>query len=112
MPPFIVTLVTLNALYGLAGIISGGFPIANQFPEWFNVLGGGRIAIPGATNVDGIPCSDHSVDRIRDRVLCDGYTTIGRSIYATGGNAESARLSGIDVGKTKIICFITIQYWR
>ena len=46
----IVTLVSLNLLYGLAGILSGGYPIANQFPEWFNQLGGGRI---GGQN--GIP---------------------------------------------------------
>ena len=46
MPPFIVTLVSYNALYGLAGMVSEGFPIANQYPEWFNVLGGGRINIP------------------------------------------------------------------
>lgn len=110
MPPFIVTLVTLNALYGLAGIVSGGFPIANQFPEWFNYLGGGRIAIPGGGNVDGIPVPAIILLLAFGIVYyVMGYTTIGRSIYATGGNAESARLSGIDVGKTKIICFITIQ---
>jgi ribose/xylose/arabinose/galactoside ABC-type transport system permease subunit len=37
------------------------------------------------------------------------YTTTGRASYATGGNPESARLSGINVGKTKIIAFILIQ---
>ena len=31
-----------------------------------------------------------------------GYTTFGRAIYAVGGNAEAARLSGIDVGRIKI----------
>ncbi|BCY16785.1 sugar ABC transporter permease [Leptolinea sp. HRD-7] len=117
MPPFIVTLVTLNLLYGLAGIISQGFPIANQAPEWFNYLGGARIPIPdwlinalGGGNIDGIPVP--AIVLIISFGLVYyvmGYTTIGRSVYATGGNAESARLSGIDVGKTKIICFVTIQ---
>lgn len=117
MPPFIVTLVTLNALYGLAGIVSEGFPIANQYPEWFNFLGGARIPIPnwfvnflGGGNIDGIPVP--AIILLISFVIVYyvmGYTTIGRSVYATGGNAESARLSGIDVGKTKIICFITIQ---
>jgi ribose/xylose/arabinose/galactoside ABC-type transport system permease subunit len=117
MPPFIVTLVTLNALYGLAGIVSEGFPIANQYPEWFNFLGGARIPIPGwfvnllgGGNIDGIPVPA-IILLISFFIIyyVMGYTTIGRSVYATGGNAESARLSGIDVGKTKIICFITIQ---
>ncbi len=36
-------------------------------------------------------------------------TTIGRAVYAVGGNPESARLSGIDVGKTTIIFMIAVQ---
>ena len=117
MPPFIVTLVSLNALYGLAGMVSGGFPIANQYPDWFNVLGGSRIPIPGFVNsllgvdsIDGIPVP--VIVLLISFVVVYyimGYTTIGRAIYATGGNAESARLSGINVGRTKIICFIAVQ---
>jgi sugar transport system permease protein len=117
MPPFIVTLVSLNALYGLAGIVSGGFPIANQYPDWFNVMGGGRIPIPGfvssllgGVQIDGIPWPAVIL------LVCFfivyyimGYTTVGRAIYATGGNPESARLSGINVGRTKLICFIAVQ---
>ena len=38
-----------------------------------------------------------------------GYTTTGRATYAVGGNPESARLSGINVGKTKIFVFIAVQ---
>ncbi len=105
MPPFIVTLVSLNALYGLAGILSGGYPIANQFPDWFNQFGGGRIG-----GQDGIP--------IPAIILVVSFlvvwfimnnTTTGRATYAVGGNPESARLSGINVGKTKIIAFIIVQ---
>ncbi|HVP21788.1 MAG TPA: ABC transporter permease [Anaerolineaceae bacterium] len=117
MPPFIVTLVSLNALYGLAGMISGGFPIANQYPDWFNILGGGRIAIPsfinnllGVQSIDGIPYpAVVLVIAFLIVYYIMGYTTIGRAIYATGGNPESARLSGINVGRTKTICFIAVQ---
>jgi len=117
MQPFIVTLVTLGVLYGVGGIVSGGFPIANQYPTWFNVLGGGRINIPGwivrffgVNKIDGIPYP--AIVLILAYVLINyvmTYTTIGRSIYATGGNPESARLSGINVQKTKIFCFIMVQ---
>jgi sugar transport system permease protein len=117
MPPFIVTLVSYNALYGLAGMVSGGFPIANQFPEWFNVLGGGRLAIPdwvaklfGVASIDGIPYP--ALVLVLSFLIVFfimGYTTIGRAIYATGGNQESARLSGINVYRTKVICFIIVQ---
>ena len=105
MPPFIVSLVSLGALFGLAGILSGGFPVANQFPDWFNQLGGGRIGGP-----DGVP-----IPAIMLAVsflvvwFIMGYSTTGRATYAVGGNPESARLSGINVGKTKIFAFISVQ---
>lgn len=105
MPAFIITLASQYALQGLAGKLSDGFPIANQFPDWFNQLGGGRI---GGQN--GIP--------IPVIVLVVFYfvtwfflskTTTGRACYAAGGNREAARLSGINVGRTKIIAFIIVQ---
>jgi len=105
MPPFIVTLVSLNLLYGLAGILSGGYPIANQFPDWFNQLGGGRI---GGQNGIPIPAIVLVVSFLVVLFIMN-YTTTGRATYAVGGNPESARLSGINVGKTKIISFVIVQ---
>jgi ribose/xylose/arabinose/galactoside ABC-type transport system permease subunit len=105
MPAFIVTLVTWNALYGLAGLLSGGYPIANQFPEWFNQFGGGRIG-----GLGGIPIPALML------VVCFfialfilNSTTTGRSAYAIGGNPESARLSGINVFRTKTFAFVLVQ---
>jgi ribose/xylose/arabinose/galactoside ABC-type transport system permease subunit len=105
MPAFIVTLVTLNVFLGLAGRLSGGFPIANQFPEWFNQLGAGRIGGPNGIPIPAVilVASFFVVWFIME------YTTTGRAAYAVGGNPESARLSGINVGKTKIIAFMLVQ---
>ncbi len=104
MPAFIVTLASLYALYGLAGFLAP-YPIPNQYPAWFNLLGGARVGGP-----DGVPVPAVIL------FVCFlvvwfimGYTTTGRATYAVGGNPESARLSGINVGKTKIIAFIIIQ---
>jgi ribose/xylose/arabinose/galactoside ABC-type transport system permease subunit len=105
MHPFIITLVTLNVFLGLAGRLSGGFPIANQFPEWFNQLGGGRIGGPNGIPIPAIVL----VATFFIVWFIMGYTTTGRAAYAIGGNPESARLSGINVGKTKIIAFIIVQ---
>jgi ribose/xylose/arabinose/galactoside ABC-type transport system permease subunit len=103
--PFIITLVTMSIFLGLAGRLSGGFPIANQFPEWFNQLGGGRIG-----GQSGIPIPAIVLVAAFFIVwFIMEYTTTGRSAYAVGGNPESARLSGINVGKTKIIAFIIVQ---
>jgi ribose/xylose/arabinose/galactoside ABC-type transport system permease subunit len=105
MPAFIVTLVSLNALFGLSGILSGGFPIANQFPDWFNQFGMGRI---GGQNGIPIPAIVLLVAFLASLFILN-YTTTGRALYAVGGNPESARLSGINVGKTKIVAFIIVQ---
>ena len=105
MPSFIVSLASLYALQGLAGTLSGGFPIANQFPEWFNLLGGGRV---GGQDGIPIPAIVLLVCFLVVWFIMD-YTTTGRAAYAVGGNPESARLSGINVGRTKIIAFITVQ---
>lgn len=102
MPAFIVTLATLNIMYGLAGIICEGFPIANAFPDWFLQFGIGRVGVVP------IPAIILIVVFLAAHFLMT-YTTTGRSIYAIGGNAESARLSGINVFKTKIVVFSSVQ---
>jgi ribose/xylose/arabinose/galactoside ABC-type transport system permease subunit len=105
MPAFIVSLASLYALYGLAAILSGGYPIANQFPDWFNQLGMGRVG--GQAGIP-IPAIILAVSFLVVLFIM-GYTTTGRSTYAVGGNPESARLSGINVGGTKIFVFISVQ---
>ena len=103
MPAFIITLASLNLLYGLAGRLCGGFPIANAFPKWFTQLGTGSLF-----GVIPIP----AVILVIVFIICFfvmTFTTTGRSVYAVGGNAESARLSGIHVFRTKVIVFAAVQ---
>ena len=102
MPAFIVTLATLNAMYGLAGMICEGFPIANAFPQWFLKIGIGKVGVVPVPAIILIV-----VFIITHFVMT--YTTTGRSVYAIGGNTESARLSGIKVFKTKTIVFASVQ---
>ncbi len=103
MPAFIVTLASLNLLYGLAGMLCEGFPIANVFPDWFIWFGTGKIF-----GVIPVPAIILLIVFAACFFLMT-YTTTGRAVYATGGNAESARLSGINVFKTKIIIFAAVQ---
>ncbi|MCL4562180.1 MAG: ABC transporter permease [Chloroflexi bacterium] len=105
MPSFIATLASKFGLYGLAAILSGGYPIANQFPDWFNQIGGGRI---GGANGIPIPAIVLIISFLIILFIMNNTTT-GRAVYAVGGNKESARLSGIDVGKTTIIILIVVQ---
>ena len=102
MPSFIITLAMMNVLYGAAGIISKGFPVTT-LPKWFNVIGAGRLF-----NVVPVPAF---VLLIVFGVvfIIVGYTKLGRSIYAVGGNVEAARLSGINVTKVKMFVMMTVQ---
>jgi len=106
MPAFIVTLASLNLFFGFAGILSEGFPIANQFPAWFVQIGTGKLFL-GSVGIP-VPAIILLLFFFLFQFIMTSTTT-GRSIYAVGGNAEAARLSGVNVLKTKIIAFVAVQ---
>ncbi|WP_366922058.1 ABC transporter permease [Metallumcola ferriviriculae] len=97
VPAFIVTLAMMVAARGLALLVTDGRPVFN-LPAAFNWLGAGFI---GPFPVSGLLWL--LITLIAVLVLT--YTTFGRSLYAIGGNAESARLSGIRVERNIIIVF-------
>ncbi|MCK5566072.1 MAG: ABC transporter permease [Planctomycetes bacterium] len=95
VPTFITTLAWMTVLRGTAFLITNGFPVSN-FPDWYNYLGGGYLfGIP-------FPAIIFLIVFVIVSILMD-YTSFGRSVYAVGGNAEAARLSGINVKRVKII---------
>jgi len=102
IPAMIVTLAMQNVLFGIAAVISKGFPIVT-FPEWYSYIGSGRIfgQIP-------VPVVILVIMFIVTYFLLS-YTKFGRAAFACGGNAEAARLSGINVQKTKIQAMVLIQ---
>jgi len=90
IPPFIVTLSTMLVASGLAFMISENQSIY-QLPDSFVRLGRGAdlFGIPNAVLVMvGLYAAAH--------VLMTRMT-LGRYIYAVGGNAEAARLSGVPI---------------
>ncbi|MGI1691720.1 ABC transporter permease [Thermoanaerobacter uzonensis] len=101
MPSFIITLAMLNALYGAAAIISKGFPVTT-LPLWYSVLGAGQIfSIP-------VPAIILVLVFVVVSIIMNN-TKFGRAVYAVGGNAEAARLSGVDVRKVKITVMVVVQ---
>jgi ribose/xylose/arabinose/galactoside ABC-type transport system permease subunit len=102
MPSFIITLAMMNVLYGIAAIISKGFPVTS-LPQWYNVFGAGRVI-----NIIPVPVIILLIVFIVNYVMIN-YTKFGRSVYAVGGNAEAARLSGINVNRVKIIVMTAVQ---
>ena len=100
VPTFITTLALMAALRGGANLVTGSFPVT-PFPEWFFFLGSGYIfGVPFQALVFLIIFAI--------AFFFAKYTTFGRAVYAIGGNAESARLSGINVkGKRMAVMAIT-----
>jgi ribose/xylose/arabinose/galactoside ABC-type transport system permease subunit len=95
VPSFITTLALMTGLSGAAELITNGFPLT-PFPDWYNFIGGGYLAgVP-------FPALLFLLTFIVLQFLMN-YTSFGRSVYAVGGNAEAARLSGINVGRIKIV---------
>ncbi|MCK9169884.1 MAG: ABC transporter permease [Treponema sp.] len=89
IPPLIVTLSMMTILEGFAYIICKGIPIFG-FPKEFAIIGQGYIGpIP-------IPVIIMVVILLIGAVILNN-TYFGRYFYAVGGNAEAAKLSGINV---------------
>ncbi|MCB1347237.1 MAG: ABC transporter permease [Maritimibacter sp.] len=104
VPSFVLTLALFMMLRGAARQITNAFPIS-PFPAGFEFWGGGTIDILGL----GLPVPV----LIMLIVFVIFYivstrTVFGRSVYCVGGNEHAARLSGINVGKTRIISFMLV----
>lgn len=91
--PFIATLASSIIIRGIALAVTGGFLVSVKEPA-FRVLGNGQVA--------GIR---YPVFVWLGFVLFTGFllwrTRFGRYVYASGGNPEAARLSGVRVGLVK-----------
>lgn len=101
MPPLIVTLATLAIYRGLAlGLLKAHS--VHDFPEGFFWLGQGLVG----KGDWGLPTQlvlwfflailGH---------LALSHTSFGRGLYAIGGNEEAARLSGLPVGRLKVLAY-------
>ena len=97
IPPFIVTLGMMLVASGLAYILATGESI-NEVPDSFIRLGRGAdlLGIPNAVVLMLVMYGLAHVLMTR--------MVLGRYIYAVGGNAEAARLSGISV--RRVLMFV------
>jgi ribose transport system permease protein len=97
IPAFITTLAGLSAYRGLAFMFNNGSPVFEASdrlePLFYGTLGG--IPLPLIYIVLFFGASHWLMRRTR----------LGRSIYAVGGNAEAARLSGIKVRRIQLYAF-------
>ena len=106
--PFVATLGTLTLFGGMSLYISDGTTIFGRvIPEGFSQFG--RNGIPLGT-VDGVDVQLHNLSVIALVVLLVIWiiltqTVYGRRLYAIGGNAEAARLGGVQVRLLRMTTF-------
>ncbi|WP_318507074.1 ABC transporter permease [Bacillus sp. T3] len=98
VPAFIATLAMMVSARGFALLTTDGEPIYD-LPPVFTALGDsvmGNIPVPAIIWIVFTIIA----------IIVLKFTTFGRKFYAVGGNAESARLSGISVEKYITFTFI------
>jgi len=102
LPPFIVTLGTQMIYRGFALVISGGAPASVRLPDAFYNVTGARTFL----NLPVPALWFLAVTFIAGFIL--HKTSYGFKVYATGGNEEAARLSGIHTDRIRITNFVLI----
>ena len=103
--PFIMTLGTLNAVRGICYLVSGGQPVSGISDE-VRYLGTGDIPLPFGNEFTVIP-----VSAIVLLVCYVGVAffmkkvSLGRHIFAIGGNPQAARVSGINTNGVLVFVY-------
>lgn len=98
IPSFIVTLATMNIFRGVAFLITKALTIFSVSPDLEPIFYGKLLGIP-------MPFY-YVVVLYGIAALFLRHTIPGRSLYAVGGNASAARLSGIPVNRVKLMAFV------
>ena len=117
--PFIVTMAGMFFGRGMTAIISTDQVSIGPDSAWFYAVANAKINIPfGAyENAKG----KLQIPFIRPTVIIAiiillviffmlKYTKFGRSLYAVGGNEQSAIMMGLDVPKTKMCAYILSSF--
>ena len=109
--PFIMTLGTLYVVRGITNLITAGAPVSGLGPQ-VRYLGQANYDFGIFTPPTGLPASLFVV------VICAialwffmNRTSLGRHIFAIGGNPQAARVSGIDVDRVLVYVYIICGFF-
>jgi ribose transport system permease protein len=107
LPPFIATLGMMSVVRGLAYILSKGTGINEGIPAAYTITGQSLVAIRTGTTTSSLTWAV----ALMAAVFIGGHvvltrTSVGRAIYAIGGNEQAARLSGLNVDSIKLGVYI------
>lgn len=119
--PFIVTMAGLFFARGMTAVISTQ-QVSVPFESWFGQLSQIKCEIPfgiGAyLNKKGVLVTPYVRITVVIALLVAlitflmlRYTKFGRSLYAVGGNQQSAALMGLNVKKTKLLSHVLCSFY-
>jgi inositol transport system permease protein len=94
IPPFIATLGMMTMARGFAYIYSNGRPVSTLSPDFLWIGGADIFGLP-------VPIIIFGVVIVATHLMLN-FTRFGRHVYAIGGNEVAARVSGVNLGRTKI----------
>ena len=107
VPPFIATLGTMVAIYGLNSIYFDSYPNQSQpiagLRDDFTRIGSGYINFGGGYTLPYIVLIAIAVGLICWVVF--NKTRLGKNMYAIGGNVQAAHVSGINVARNLIFIY-------
>jgi methyl-galactoside transport system permease protein len=107
VPPFIATLGTMVAVYGANSLYFDRPPYGAQpiggLDKAFIKLGSGYIGPDSTYSIPYIVIIAIVIAFITWVLL--NKTTFGKNLYAIGGNPEAAKVSGVNVALTLLICY-------
>ncbi|WP_281742567.1 ABC transporter permease [Tepidanaerobacter syntrophicus] len=99
VPPFLITLASMNIVYGITQLLTNSLVISCLKPLSFTFIGGGRVlGIP-------VPIYIYAFMTFISYLVLN-KTVFGRSIYCVGGNPVASELSGISSKKVTIASYI------
>lgn len=119
--PFIVTMAGLFFARGMTAVLSTA-QVSVPFDSWFGQLSQIKISMPFNIGAYMNKKGALIVPYVRITVviallvvlvtfLMLRYTKFGRSLYAVGGNQQSATLMGLNVKKTKLLSHILCSFY-
>jgi ribose/xylose/arabinose/galactoside ABC-type transport system permease subunit len=100
IPPFIVTLGMLSVADSMSWILAAGQPIT--VPEYNDAISPLFESLPLGENI--FPIIVLIVGFVATSLLLH-RSKWGRYIYAIGGNEAAARIAGVPVMRTKLLCY-------
>ncbi len=98
LPSMVVTLAMMNFANGVASILTGGTAVYGLPDEFLFIGRGSLLFIPSQVIIMAVLAVAG--------VIVLRKTPFGRHVYAIGGNKEVAKLSGINVKRTRILLYI------